>query len=122
MKKENAENSTTAGTSPERRLRERTSFTTPIRVNFKLEYEGEIVDISKEGLAIKFHPIGTKSLNVGNHLRIQVDMQDRIVSLQGEIKRISEKFGHLILGMEYDRDDIALFKFMPGKEEKPSES
>ena len=62
-------------------------------------------------LAIRFHPIGTSSLNVGSNLRVHLDMNGRIVSLQGEIRRISEKFGHLILGLEYDPNEIALFNF-----------
>jgi hypothetical protein len=94
----------------DRRELDRKQLTKPIKVKFGIEYEGEVVDISKEGIGIKFHPINSDALNIGNKLRVHIDMNGRVASIQGEIRRISEKFGHLILGIEYNRDEIALFE------------
>ncbi len=102
------------GTSiEERREIERKQLTKPISVTFSIEHEGEITDITSEGIGIKFHPLGTEALNVGRRIRLHLNMSDRIVSLQGEIRRISEKFGHIILGLSYDRDEVATFNLSP---------
>jgi hypothetical protein len=95
----------------ERRNIERKDLSTPIKASFSLEFEGEILDISKDGIAFKFHPLKTASLDAGKSLRIHLNMNDRIVSLQGEIRRITEKFGFLTVGLKYNRDEIALFNF-----------
>ncbi len=110
-------------TIEERREIERKQLTKPISVTFSIEHEGEITDITSEGIGIKFHPLGTEALNVGRRVRLHLNMNDRIVSLHGEIRRISEKFGHIILGLAYDRDDVATFNLSPSdKTDQDSES
>jgi hypothetical protein len=94
---------------PERRSFKREPISTPIKVRFKLEYEGEIIDISRDGLGLKYHPLGTHALNVGKPLNVQIDMNGKIVSLHGSIRQVSEKFGYIVLGLQYDRNEIALF-------------
>jgi hypothetical protein len=102
-----------------RRLEERKDIKAPIKVNFTLEYEAEILDISKDGIAIKFHPLKTHSLDIGSNLWIQIDMQERLVSMNVEVRRITEKFGHIILGMKYDRDELTTFS-LPKTENVPA--
>ena len=89
----------------------RQDLTAPITVTFQLEHQGELINISKEGLALKFNPAGSGTLTLGKKLRVNLDMNGRIVSLQGEIKRLSEEDGQMILGLEYDREEITLFDF-----------
>jgi hypothetical protein len=95
----------------DRRILGRKEIGSPIKVKFSLEYEGELVDISKKGIGVKFHPLKTSSLDVGTNLRVHIDMHDRLISVQGEIRRISEKFGFIVVGLQYDRDEIATFSF-----------
>lgn len=108
-------------TVEERREIDRKRLTTPISVTFSIEHEGEITDITSEGIGIKFHPLGTESLNVGRKIRVHLNMSDRIVSVHGEIRRINEKFGHVILGLAYDRDEVATFN-LSTSDFKPSDA
>ena len=94
----------------DRRDRERKHLTSGIKATFNLEFQGEILDISPDGISFKFHPIGSHSLNIGTNLRIHLDMNDQIISLHGEVRRVSEKFGHLVIGLKYNKDEIARFK------------
>ena len=95
----------------ERRTKDRVSIKAPIKIHFSLPFGGEILDMSSEGISFKFHPLGSSRLNVGGTLQFQLDMGPRIVSLEGCIHRLDEKFGHFVIGIKYDRNEIALFGF-----------
>ena len=106
----------------DRRNIDRKGINARIKVTFSLEYEGELIDISPEGVGLKFHPLKTTSLDVGNQLRIQMNMNGRIVSLQGEVRRLTEKFGQIVVGLKYNRDDIATIEMAQKSVERTASS
>ncbi|MBN1356615.1 PilZ domain-containing protein [bacterium] len=95
----------------ERRVIDRQDLSKPIRVKFMLEHRGELVNISREGAAVRFDPREALSSLKDGKLRIDMDMNGRLVSLEGVIKHIADEDGQLVLGLEYDRDQVTLYKF-----------
>ncbi|MBN1296771.1 PilZ domain-containing protein [bacterium] len=94
--------------STERRSRERKLLTAPIRVRFRLDMEGEISDISSDGMAIRFSPGGQPQLMSGNNLTVHLDMNGKTVSLDGVIRQVSETDGDITVGLNYDRALLAV--------------
>lgn len=99
-----------------RRSRERKNLTTPIRARFKLEFEGEITNISPEGLAVSFSVNDQSTLSKGRPMTLHLDMNGRMVSLEGHIRQVSEKQQTITVGVAYDRAHLAVFQ--PNKSDR----
>jgi PilZ domain len=109
MKKKSNETIPENAQVADRRDIQRIDLSAPLKVTFQMEHSGELMNISKDGLAIRFPPVESIEINTGKKLRLHVDMNGRVVSIHGEVKRITEKDGDIVLGLEYDRNEIALF-------------
>ncbi len=93
----------------DRRGPERKDLAKSIKARFTVEYEGDVVNISPDGIAIRFHPLQSESLKMDNSVQVHMKMNGRIVSVRGIVRQLDEKHGFITIGMKYDRDEIALF-------------
>ena len=94
----------------DRRSKDRKSITSPIKAKFSITYEADVLDVSSDGISIKFHPLQTNDFNAGKKISMDLDMNGRLVNIEGEIRRLDEKFGHFVLGIKYDRDEVTTFE------------
>lgn len=95
----------------DRRVIDRQDLVVPIKANFSIEFEGEVLNISPNGIAIKFYPLNSDDIVPGKALRIHLDMGQKIASVQGNIRQVSQGKEHFVVGLTYNREDVALFKF-----------
>ncbi len=102
----------------DRRNSERKTISAPIKAKFKISYEAEVMDVSPDGISLKFHPLQSSDFNAGKKISMDIDMNGRLVNIEGEVRRLDEKFGHFVLGVKYDRDEVTIFEIKKPSEKK----
>ena len=95
--------------SGDRRSKSRKVLSSPIKAKFRLEIDAEVSDISEDGLAIRFSTIEQGDLAAGKKLILHLDMNGKMVSLEGEVKQISRDDQSVTVGVKYNRDQLAVF-------------
>jgi len=93
----------------DRRKKDRKVLTTPLKARFQLEIESEITDISQNGMALKFNTVKNSNLTVHNNMKLHLEMNGKLVSMEADLVQISEKDGNITLGVKYDRSQLAVF-------------
>ncbi len=96
--------------SHDRREKERKNLTTPLRAKFTLDIDGDISDISPEGMTIMFHPLEISRLHVNRTIPMHVEMNGCLISIDAHVQHITEESGQIRIGIKYDRDQIAVFR------------
>lgn len=92
-----------------RRSQKRKNLSAPIKARFRMEIEGEISNISSEGVALTFKPLDQEALASGGTLSLHLDMNNRLVTLDGSIRQCTETNGIITVGLRYDRSQLAIF-------------
>jgi len=90
----------------EQRIFKRLAVEPGTQVIFPVVCKGEIMDISDDGLSIRFKPSDSPSLADGSVLPVTVEMEKHTFRIPAEIRRFESRFGVIVLGMQYRPDEI----------------
>ena len=66
------------------------------------------MDISEDGISIRFKPSESPSLADGEIVPITFDLESHTFKIDAEIRRFESRFGVIVLGMQYKADDIEI--------------
>lgn len=92
--------------SVDQRISERIPVEAGVEVFFPLICRGEIVDISREGLSIRFKPDDSPKLVSGQSIPITLELDSGVLQIPATVRRVESRFGIFLLGMQYDPDSI----------------
>lgn len=92
--------------SVDQRISERRPVEKGTEVIFPLICRGEVVDISREGISIRFKPEDSPKLQTGQMIPITIELDDHIVNIPAIVRRVETRFGIFIMGMQFDPDSI----------------
>ncbi|MGB3975021.1 MAG: PilZ domain-containing protein [bacterium] len=90
----------------DQRISERIPVEAGVEVFFPLICRGEIVDISREGLSIRFKPDDSPKLVSGQTIPVTLELDGTIVQIPATVRRVESRFGIFLLGMQFDPDTI----------------
>ncbi len=90
----------------DQRISERIPVEAGVEVFFPLICRGEIVDISREGLSIRFKPDDSPKLASGQMIPMTLEFDGTIVEIPATVRRVESRFGIFLLGLQYDPDSI----------------
>jgi hypothetical protein len=94
--------------SKERRIHQRVVVEPGAEVIFPVICRGEVMDVSEEGISIRFKPTEAPSLQPGETVSISMPLESHSFKLHAEVKRVESRFGVIILGMRFDPEQIEL--------------
>ena len=92
--------------SVDQRISERVPVESGTEVIFPLVCKGEVVDISNEGISIRFNPSDSPNLGEGQEIPLTLELNGRVIKIPAMIRRTESRFGVFVLGMQFDPDDI----------------
>jgi hypothetical protein len=92
----------------DQRISERIPVEKGIEVLFPLICRGEIVDISREGISIRFKPDDSPKLVSGQTIPVTLELDKTILHIPATVRRVESRFGIFLLGMQYDPDTIEI--------------
>ncbi|MBN1355111.1 PilZ domain-containing protein [bacterium] len=91
-----------------RRIHERIPVEPGMEVFFPIVCRGEIVDVSREGISIRFKPVEAPSLESGETLNMTMTLDNHSLTIPATIRRMEARFGVVVLGMEFDSEGIEI--------------
>ena len=68
--------------------------------------KGEIVDVSKRGLSVRFNPSDAPSLVENGDIVLTMEFESRGVKIPAKVRRVENRFGVVVLGLEFDPSEI----------------
>jgi len=92
--------------SVDQRISERLPVEGGMEVVFPLVCKGEIVDLSEEGISIRFNPSNSPSLESGMDIPLTLELNGKIIKIPTQVCRIENRFGVFVLGMQFDPEKI----------------
>jgi hypothetical protein len=94
--------------SVDQRISERIPVEKGTEVIFPLICRGEIVDISREGLSIRFKPDESPKLESGQAIPITLDLNSKVIHIPATVRRVETRFGVIVMGMQFDPEKIEI--------------
>ncbi|MBN1295396.1 PilZ domain-containing protein [bacterium] len=92
--------------SVDQRISERLPVESGTEVLFPLICKGEVIDVSKEGISIRFKPEDSPKLQSGQKIPLTLELNGRIIHIPAELRRTESRFGVFVLGLQFDPDAI----------------
>ncbi|MCD4655048.1 PilZ domain-containing protein [bacterium] len=94
--------------SVDQRISERLPVESGTEVMFPLVCKGEIVDISREGISIRFKPNDSPNLISGMEIPLTLELNDQMIKIPCQVCRIENRFGVFVIGMQFDPESIEI--------------
>jgi len=92
--------------SVDQRISERIPVESGMEVAFPLICKGEIIDVSEEGISIRFNPSDSPSLNSGKEIPLVLELNGKVIKIPSKVCRIENRFGVFVMGMQFDPEAI----------------
>jgi len=92
--------------SVDQRISERLPVESGTEVVFPLICKGEVVDVSNEGISIRFKPEDSPKLQTGQTIPLTLELSGRVIHIPAELRRVESRFGVFVLGLQFDPDAI----------------
>ncbi|MBN1550024.1 PilZ domain-containing protein [bacterium] len=92
----------------DKRIYDRLSVEPGTEVYFPMVCKGEIVDVSENGISIRFKPADSPGLAEDNTLTLSIPLETHTFKIPGNIKRVESRFGVLVVGMSFDPEMIEI--------------
>ncbi|MBN1879087.1 PilZ domain-containing protein [bacterium] len=92
----------------DQRISERRPVEKGTEVIFPLICRGEVVDISREGISIRFKPEDSPKLETGQTIPITLEVDDHVLNIPAIVRRVETRFGIIIMGMQFDPENIKI--------------
>ncbi len=98
----------TAGNGKEFRVHDRLKVAPGTEVFFSLVCKGEVLDISENGISVRFKPTESISLEKDAAVEMAMDLDEHRFRLSANVRRVETRFGVVVIGMEFDAEEIAI--------------
>ncbi len=92
----------------DQRISERIPVEEGTEVIFPLICRGEIVDVSHEGMSIRFKPDESPKLQSGQKIPVTLDLSDKVIHIPAIVRRVETRFGVIVMGMQFDPEKIEI--------------
>ena len=83
----------------EKRVFSRLEVEPGAEVYFPLVCKGEVMDISEDGISVRFKPLEAPSLQPEQSIELTIPLDQRSFTIDSTIKRIESRFGVFVVGM-----------------------
>ena len=90
------------------RIHKRLGVESGSEVLFSIVCKGEVVDISDEGMSIRFTPTESPSLENTSQVDVTLELENHRFSIPGIVRRVESRFGVIVMGLQFDSTEIAV--------------
>lgn len=77
-------------------------------VYFPLICKGEVMDVSDDGISVRFKPMESPSLSEDSQLALTMTLDAHSFTIPAHVKRVETRFGVLIIGMAFNPEEISV--------------
>lgn len=92
--------------SVDQRISERLPVASGTEVLFPLICKGEVMDISSEGISIRFNPTDSPKMESGQEIPLTLELNGKVIKIPAQVRRIESRFGVFVLGMQFSPDTV----------------
>ncbi len=92
----------------DRRMYERKIVEPGAEVYFPLICKGEVMDVSDDGISVRFKPLECPSLSTDSEINLTMTLDAHTFRIPGQVKRVETRFGVVVIGLAFDPGKIAV--------------